>query len=286
MISPFFDNLKNRALGFFIYSIVVNGFLEEGSKFLPTLFFKNKSRKDFVFLAGTLGISLACFENLMYFLRFSGEYFFLRILFTLPLHLSCSLLTALIFTNKEKFRPFPFLHGMIIHGFFNFFAFKFTAVKLFSENLLIFPISCAIIDLLLRKKVRIMKTSTTSERLKQLMRERNLRQVDILQMAIPYCRKYDISLSKSSLNQYISGYAIPGQHKLMILALALDVREAWLMGYDVPMEKKDEPVANENSPGEPQLTEGEELMLELFRRIPQDRQAAALELLRAALKMQ
>ena len=53
------------------------------------------------------------------------------------------------------------------------------------------------------------------------------------------------------------------------------------MGFDVPMEKK-----NENSPGEPPLTEGEKLMLELFRRIPEDKQAAALEMLRAALKMQ
>ena len=42
----------------------------------------------------------------------------------------------------------------------------------------------------------------------------------------------------------------------------------------------------EISPSELQLTEGEELMLELFRKIPEDKQAAALEMLRAALKMQ
>lgn len=35
-----------------------------------------------------------------------------------------------------------------------------------------------------------------------------------------------------------------------------------------------------------QLTEGEELMLDLFRQIPKDRQPEALELLRVALKMQ
>ena len=138
VISPFFDNLKKQALGFFLYSIVVNGFLEEGSKFLPTLIFRKNSRKDFVFLAGTLGISLACFENLMYFLRFSGEYFFLRILFTLPLHLSCSLLTALIFTNKEKFRRIPFFHGMMIHGFFNFFAFFGGFFHIFSALTVLF----------------------------------------------------------------------------------------------------------------------------------------------------
>ena len=42
----------------------------------------------------------------------------------------------------------------------------------------------------------------------------------------------------------------------------------------------------EKSPSEPELTEGEELMLNLFRQIPEDRQPEALDLLRVALKMQ
>lgn len=42
----------------------------------------------------------------------------------------------------------------------------------------------------------------------------------------------------------------------------------------------------ESSPDQLVLTEGEELMLQLFRKIPEDKQAAALEMLRAALKMQ
>lgn len=82
-----------------------------------------------------------------------------------------------------------------------------------------------------------MKEFTTSDRLKQLMDERNLKQVDVLRLAKPYCDQYGISLGKSSLNQYISGYAEPGQNKLYILGLALNVSEAWLMGYDVPMER-------------------------------------------------
>ena len=40
------------------------------------------------------------------------------------------------------------------------------------------------------------------------------------------------------------------------------------------------------SPSEPQLTEGEKMMLELFRLIPEEKQPAALEMLKAALKMQ
>ena len=41
-----------------------------------------------------------------------------------------------------------------------------------------------------------------------------------------------------------------------------------------------------NSPEEPKLTEGEEMLLSLFRQIPEERQPEALELLRVALKMQ
>ena len=82
-----------------------------------------------------------------------------------------------------------------------------------------------------------MKNSTTSERLKQLMKERKLKQVDILEKAKPYCEKYDVKLNKNDLSQYVNGKVEPGQHKLTILGLALNVSEAWLMGYDVPIER-------------------------------------------------
>ena len=82
-----------------------------------------------------------------------------------------------------------------------------------------------------------MKESTTSARLKELMRERGLKQVDVLNLAQPLCAARGIALSKSSLNQYVSGYAEPGRDKLAILGEALDVSEAWLMGYRAPRER-------------------------------------------------
>lgn len=77
----------------------------------------------------------------------------------------------------------------------------------------------------------------TAIRLNEIMSERNLRQVDILRLAEPYCRKYNIKLNKSDLSQFVSGKVEPGQWKLTILGLALNVSEAWLMGYDVPKER-------------------------------------------------
>ena len=78
-----------------------------------------------------------------------------------------------------------------------------------------------------------MKRYTTSERLKQLMEERNLKQVDILNKSLPYCNKYGVKMNKSDISQYVSGKVEPSQDKLVVLGMALDVTESWLMGFDV-----------------------------------------------------
>lgn len=79
------------------------------------------------------------------------------------------------------------------------------------------------------------KVSNTRNRLKELMSERNLRSVDVLNLVRPVCHKYDVKLEKNNLSQYLSGTAVPGQDKTLVLAEALDVDVAWLMGCDVPM---------------------------------------------------
>ncbi len=86
-----------------------------------------------------------------------------------------------------------------------------------------------------------MKKLTTAQRLQQVMNERNIKQVDILRMAEPYCKKYDVKLNKSDVSQFVNGKNEPGQWKLTVLGLALNVSEAWLMGYDVPKERDAKP---------------------------------------------
>ncbi|MEM0695700.1 S24 family peptidase [Staphylococcus aureus] len=73
----------------------------------------------------------------------------------------------------------------------------------------------------------------TSERLKQIMKDRNLRQVDILEKSKPFQKELNIKMSKSHLSQYVNGRSSPDQHKLFLLSKTLNVGEAWLMGYDV-----------------------------------------------------
>lgn len=76
----------------------------------------------------------------------------------------------------------------------------------------------------------------TSVRLKQIMKERNLKQVDVLNLAQPICTKYGERLGKNDLSQYVSGKIEPGQRKLFILGKALNVNPLWLMGLDAPKE--------------------------------------------------
>lgn len=69
------------------------------------------------------------------------------------------------------------------------------------------------------------------------MIERNLKQVDILKLTLPYCKKHGVKMNKSDISQYVSGKVEPNQDKLFVLSNALNVNEAWLMGYDAPMER-------------------------------------------------
>lgn len=80
------------------------------------------------------------------------------------------------------------------------------------------------------------------------------------------------NVPKSSLSLYLSEAYEPKQDRIYAMALALNVSEAWLMGYDVPMERQ------ANTPDEPKLTEGEKMLLDLFRQIPEDQQKAFLEM--------
>ena len=88
------------------------------------------------------------------------------------------------------------------------------------------------------------KQYTTADRLRYLMEKRSLKQTDILAASKPFCKKYDIKLSKSDLSQFVSGKVKPGQEKMTILALTLNVSEAWLLGLDVPMERQQELPSN------------------------------------------
>ena len=115
------------------------------------------------------------------------------------------------------------------------------------------------------------KKEACSKRISKALSFRNMKQTELCNIT---------GIPKSAMSQYISGAFEPKQDRIFLISNALEVSEAWLMGYDVPMERETQ------SPDKQELTEGEKLVLELFRKIPEERQPEALELLQVALKMQ
>ncbi len=104
------------------------------------------------------------------------------------------------------------------------------------------------------------------------MAEKNLRQVDIVNLCKPYCRKYGVQLTKSHLSQYLAGKFSPRQDKLTILSMALGVSEAWLMGY-CDVDEDDFPIKEQ----ELILTSSEEDMIRKFRSLNREGQNKAVE---------
>ncbi|WP_279031648.1 helix-turn-helix domain-containing protein, partial [Blautia massiliensis (ex Durand et al. 2017)] len=66
------------------------------------------------------------------------------------------------------------------------------------------------------------------ERIKQGLEIREITQTQLAARA---------NIDKGQLSSYISGKYKPRQNNIDALAAALNVNEAWLMGFDVPMER-------------------------------------------------
>lgn len=83
-----------------------------------------------------------------------------------------------------------------------------------------------------------MRKYETADRIRQLMEEKNWKQVDIFNNSKPYQEKLGVKLGKSAISQYVNGIQAPDQRRLALLSLTFNVSEAWLMGYDVPRERE------------------------------------------------
>ena len=110
--------------------------------------------------------------------------------------------------------------------------------------------------------------STRSERIKSLIEQSGKSYQEMEKLT---------GIKKSSLQRYASGVTtkIP-LDVIEKLANAFNVSQEYLMGWE---EKK-------SSPSELQLTEGEKVLLDLFNRVPEDKQQLVLQMIRAALGSQ
>lgn len=67
-----------------------------------------------------------------------------------------------------------------------------------------------------------------SNRLKFILKLRGVTQAELARAT---------TISKSMVTAYIKGYYSPKQSTITLFSEYLNVNEAWLMGYDVPMER-------------------------------------------------
>lgn len=74
------------------------------------------------------------------------------------------------------------------------------------------------------------------DRLQIALDMRNMKAVDL-------CQKTGIP--KGAVSYYLSGKSEPKADRLYIICKALDVAEAWLLGYDVPIEKSSKQKKND-----------------------------------------
>lgn len=116
------------------------------------------------------------------------------------------------------------------------------------------------------------RIESCGKRIAKALSIRDLRQADLAQMT---------NIPKSSLSLYLSDAYEPKQDRIFLIAKALRVSEAWLMGYDVPMENE-----KKDSPSELQLTEGEKALIKLLRRVPAAEQPIVIEKILSALDNQ
>ena len=80
--------------------------------------------------------------------------------------------------------------------------------------------------------------------------------------------------SKSTINKIELGINDIPQSKIAKFAEVLGTTPADLMGWEE---------LNKSSPDKLELTEGEKLLLDLFNRVPEDKQELVLQMIRAAL---
>ena len=124
-----------------------------------------------------------------------------------------------------------------------------------------------------------MERSSTSARLRQLMSETGLRQVDILDKSKPFQKQLGVKMGRSALSQYVTGKSKPDDKKLYLLSKTLGVSEAWLMGYDV--EKKRVPDNERNSTSNEQVE-----ILPIYNKLEKPRQEKVLSYAKDQLEEQ
>ena len=81
------------------------------------------------------------------------------------------------------------------------------------------------------------RNAPIKDRLKEAMDFRKMRAIDLVEAS---------GVPKSAISFYLAGKSKPKADRLYKIAQVLDVSEAWLLGYDVPMARTPEQKKNDD----------------------------------------
>lgn len=114
------------------------------------------------------------------------------------------------------------------------------------------------------------KVSNSANRIKELLEMNNMSQAD-------FCRK--TGLSRSIVSLYINGKREPAQDNIFAISQNFNVDPAWVMGFDVPMNRK---YATENAAILAKVRNDEELTkaLKVYFSLPEDKKKYAIKLIK------
>ena len=117
-----------------------------------------------------------------------------------------------------------------------------------------------------------MDSKEMSKRIKDLRKEKGLTLEQVAKV---------VGVGRSTVRKWETGMiANMKRDKIASLANAIGTTPAYLMGW-----KEDTPLEKQKTPNKQELTEGEQMMLDLFNKIPEDQQPMVIEMIRVALKM-
>ena len=95
-----------------------------------------------------------------------------------------------------------------------------------------------------------------------------------------------LEISYFTVSDWVNGKKYPRMDKVERLAEYFGIPKSDLIEERkvIYLEENNTDPQNNQSPDEPQLTEGEEILLSLFRRVPEDQQQLVLRMIQSALE--
>ena len=95
----------------------------------------------------------------------------------------------------------------------------------------------------------------------------------------------DLKIPKSAISQYLSGHRIIKDSKrLFVIAEYLDVSEAWLMGFDVPMERIKKDDTPKDIVERSEMSESTKALIDFAKSVPEDKADLILRVMKSILE--